>query len=263
MPNSASLSIIRRCLTSRSGPSSFMSTYQARKIMRRICLKSMSPFLVFTQTLSFVLKSVLWCRMSTTGLECMLPSNAESAAIHVSGDQRRRLLYICDVHSWLLVGLKFPPFSYRIKMEALIFFFLHSSLWTCYRWLYFSFLFPDMRTIGHGLLEVIDALSIAYVIGLGEGAGANILARFGMDYPQRSLGLILIHCTSTVAGVMEYFRDKVNPILHASAVPFNYDFPSCSHVTLKQWRMGLFGKERKKKKKKIRAPLNWFNFSFI
>jgi protein NDRG1 len=68
-----------------------------------------------------------------------------------------------------------------------------------------------MRTIGHGLMEVIDALSIPYVIGLGEGAGANILARFGMDYPQRSLGLILIHCTSTVAGVMEYFRDKVNP----------------------------------------------------
>jgi protein NDRG1 len=55
----------------------------------------------------------------------------------------------------------------------------------------------------------LDALTISYVIGLGEGAGANILARFGMDYPQRSLGLILIHCTSTVAGVMEYFRDKV------------------------------------------------------
>ncbi|EFX76969.1 hypothetical protein DAPPUDRAFT_321849 [Daphnia pulex] len=72
-----------------------------------------------------------------------------------------------------------------------------------------DFLFPDMRTIGHGLMEVIDALSIPYVIGLGEGAGANILARFGMDYPQRSLGLILIHCTSTVAGVMEYFRDKL------------------------------------------------------
>nr|CAH0098137.1 unnamed protein product [Daphnia galeata] len=72
-----------------------------------------------------------------------------------------------------------------------------------------DFQFPDMRTIGHGLIEVLDALTISYVIGLGEGAGANILARFGMDYPQRSLGLILIHCTSTVAGVMEYFRDKL------------------------------------------------------
>lgn len=66
-----------------------------------------------------------------------------------------------------------------------------------------------MTTISHGLVEVLDALRVPYVIGLGEGAGANILARFGMNHPQRALGLILIHCTSTVAGVMEYFRDKV------------------------------------------------------
>lgn len=62
----------------------------------------------------------------------------------------------------------------------------------------------------YGLVEVLDALRVQYVIGMGEGAGANILARFGMDHPQRCLGLILIHCTSTVAGVMEYFRDKVS-----------------------------------------------------
>lgn len=67
-----------------------------------------------------------------------------------------------------------------------------------------------MRTMGHVLAEVLDALHLDYVIGLGEGAGANILARFGMDHPTRCLGLILIHCTSTVAGVMEYFRDKVD-----------------------------------------------------
>ncbi len=68
--------------------------------------------------------------------------------------------------------------------------------------------------MGHGLVEVLDALQLDYVIGLGEGAGANILARFGMEHPQRCLGLILIHCTSTAAGVMEYFRDKVNYILY-------------------------------------------------
>lgn len=67
-----------------------------------------------------------------------------------------------------------------------------------------------MKTITYGLVEVLDALRVQYVIGIGEGAGANILARFGMDHPQRCLGLILIHCTSTVAGVMEYFRDKVS-----------------------------------------------------
>ena len=73
-----------------------------------------------------------------------------------------------------------------------------------------SFHFPDMRTIGSSLAEVLDVLMIPYVIGMGEGAGANILARFGMDYPEKCLGLILIHCTSTQAGVMEFFRDKVS-----------------------------------------------------
>ena len=66
-----------------------------------------------------------------------------------------------------------------------------------------------MRTMSNALVEVIDALKIPYVIGMGEGAGANILLRFGMDHPQRSLGLVLIHCTSSSAGVMEHFRDKV------------------------------------------------------
>ena len=67
--------------------------------------------------------------------------------------------------------------------------------------------------MGNGLAEVIDALAIPYVIGIGEGAGANILARFGMDHPEKCLGLILIHCTSTQAGVMEFFRDKVSNVL--------------------------------------------------
>lgn len=75
-----------------------------------------------------------------------------------------------------------------------------------------------MKTITYGLVEVLDSLRVQYVIGMGEGAGANILARFGMDHPQRCLGLILIHCTSTVAGVMEYFRDKVSAFPGASAV---------------------------------------------
>jgi len=72
-----------------------------------------------------------------------------------------------------------------------------------------DFQYPSMKTMSNGLVEVIDALKIPYVIGMGEGAGANVLLRFGMDHPQRCLGLILIHCTSTSAGVMEHFRDKL------------------------------------------------------
>lgn len=63
--------------------------------------------------------------------------------------------------------------------------------------------------IAEDLIAVLDQLKVNLVIGLGEGAGANILARFGMAYPDRCMGLILIHCTSTTAGVMEHFKDKV------------------------------------------------------
>ena len=34
-----------------------------------------------------------------------------------------------------------------------------------------------MQELGEALVGVLDSLSIEYVVGLGEGAGANILAR--------------------------------------------------------------------------------------
>ncbi|KAF0299546.1 uncharacterized protein FJT64_027730 [Amphibalanus amphitrite] len=72
-----------------------------------------------------------------------------------------------------------------------------------------DFKFPTMQQLGEDMLQVLDTLKINMVIGLGEGAGANILARFGLAYPDRVLGLVLVHCTSTRAGIMEYFSDKL------------------------------------------------------
>lgn len=69
--------------------------------------------------------------------------------------------------------------------------------------------FPTMQNIAEDLIGVVDQLKVKLVIGLGEGAGANILARFGMAHPDRCMGLVLIHCTSTTAGVMEHFKDKI------------------------------------------------------
>nr|XP_045615072.1 uncharacterized protein ZK1073.1-like isoform X4 [Procambarus clarkii] len=65
-----------------------------------------------------------------------------------------------------------------------------------------------MQMIAEDLVCVLDHTKVKLVIGLGEGAGANILARFGMAYHERCMGLVLIHCTSTTAGVMEHFKDK-------------------------------------------------------
>lgn len=73
-----------------------------------------------------------------------------------------------------------------------------------------SFQFPSMQMIGEDLVTVLDFLHIKYVIGLGEGAGANILLRFGMAHASRCLGLILVNVTAGKTSVMDYFKDKVN-----------------------------------------------------
>jgi len=72
-----------------------------------------------------------------------------------------------------------------------------------------EFTFPKMQQIADDLGTILDQLNIKLIIGIGEGAGANILARFGMRYPERCMGLVLLHCTSTTAGVMEHFKDKI------------------------------------------------------
>ncbi|GLH07353.1 Protein ZK1073.1 [Gryllus bimaculatus] len=68
--------------------------------------------------------------------------------------------------------------------------------------------FPTLQVLGEDLVTVLDFLHVKYVIGLGEGAGANVLARFGLAYPQRALGLILINCTGSAASVMDTFKSK-------------------------------------------------------
>jgi len=71
-----------------------------------------------------------------------------------------------------------------------------------------SFQFPTLQTLGEDLVTVLDFLHVKYVIGLGEGAGANVLARFGIANPSRVLGLILINCTGSAASVLENFKNK-------------------------------------------------------
>lgn len=71
-----------------------------------------------------------------------------------------------------------------------------------------DFQFPRMQMLGEDLVTVLDFLHIKYVIGLGEGAGANILLRFGMAHPSRCLGLILVNVTAGKVSVMDYFKDK-------------------------------------------------------
>lgn len=69
--------------------------------------------------------------------------------------------------------------------------------------------FPLIQTLGEDLVTVLDQLRIKYVIGLGDGAGANIMARFAMMHSARCLGVILLHPTSNKATMVNNFKDKL------------------------------------------------------
>lgn len=77
-----------------------------------------------------------------------------------------------------------------------------------------------MKTLGEDLVTILDFLHVKYVIGLGEGAGANVLARFGLAHAARCLGLILINCTGSAASVLDSFKTKVKGQLFNSAYSF-------------------------------------------
>lgn len=68
--------------------------------------------------------------------------------------------------------------------------------------------FPRMQQIGEDLVYVLDELKFKEVICFGEGAGANILARFAMAHSNRVLGVCLLHATGTTAGLFESLKDK-------------------------------------------------------
>ncbi|CAH2107803.1 unnamed protein product [Euphydryas editha] len=71
-----------------------------------------------------------------------------------------------------------------------------------------SYPFPSLQTLGEDLITVLDFLHVKYAVGLGEGAGANILARCGLAHPRRLLGLVLVNCTGSTSSVADAFRTR-------------------------------------------------------
>lgn len=72
-----------------------------------------------------------------------------------------------------------------------------------------DYTFPSMQSLGEDLVCILDQLDVRSVICLGEGAGANVVARFAMAQPDRVMGVCLIHCVGTTAGFMESMKDKL------------------------------------------------------
>ncbi|XP_041975958.1 uncharacterized protein ZK1073.1 isoform X4 [Aricia agestis] len=71
-----------------------------------------------------------------------------------------------------------------------------------------SYPFPSLQTLGEDLVTVLDFLRVQYAVGLGEGAGANVLARCGLAHPRRLIGLVLVNCTHSTSSVADAFRTR-------------------------------------------------------
>ncbi|KAH7722489.1 Ndr [Aphelenchoides avenae] len=69
--------------------------------------------------------------------------------------------------------------------------------------------YPTLDQLGEDLVCVLEKFEVRTCIALGEGAGANVVRRFALYWPNHILGIILVNCISNTAGFMEIFKDKL------------------------------------------------------
>lgn len=73
-----------------------------------------------------------------------------------------------------------------------------------------DFAFPSMEELSEQVESVVDFFNLQRIIGLGSGAGANVLARYASNHPEKVQALILANPTSGAAGWIEWGYQKVN-----------------------------------------------------
>uniref|UniRef100_A0AAX7UC05 Protein NDRG2 n=1 Tax=Astatotilapia calliptera TaxID=8154 RepID=A0AAX7UC05_ASTCA len=69
--------------------------------------------------------------------------------------------------------------------------------------------YPSMDQLAESLPLVLKHFGLKSVIGMGMGAGAYILSRFALDYPNMVEGLVLININSCAEGWMDWAAHKV------------------------------------------------------
>lgn len=73
--------------------------------------------------------------------------------------------------------------------------------------------YPTVQELAQELILVLNHFNLHEVTLLGEGAGANIVTRFAMQYPNRCLGLALVHPTGATASFFQVFKERINHLL--------------------------------------------------
>jgi len=69
--------------------------------------------------------------------------------------------------------------------------------------------YPPIQDIGEDLVNILDTLRVKCVVGLGEGAGANILLRFGAMHVTRCLGILCINPNPAAATILGNLLERV------------------------------------------------------
>ncbi|XP_035218459.1 protein NDRG3-like isoform X2 [Stegodyphus dumicola] len=80
-----------------------------------------------------------------------------------------------------------------------------------------NFIYPTMDQLAETLIPVMKFYGLKHFVGLGVGAGANILARFALAHPDCVDGLFLINPTCTVSSWTEWGYQKLNAMHLRSA----------------------------------------------
>lgn len=70
--------------------------------------------------------------------------------------------------------------------------------------------YPTMDELGEQINFVLGHFGVKSVIGLGVGAGGNILTRFALAHPEKVEALCLINVVATQAGWIEWGYQKIN-----------------------------------------------------
>jgi len=86
-----------------------------------------------------------------------------------------------------------------------------------------EFKFPKMKDLGLNLVSILDNMRVPRVVGLGNGAGANIITRFGMCHPSRVHGIVTINNTALVSPgrVVERLTERIKNIKTEDANKLN------------------------------------------
>jgi len=72
--------------------------------------------------------------------------------------------------------------------------------------------YPNMNELAEIVADVVDHFEMKYFLGVGVGAGSNVLTRYGLLHPVKLLGLFLINPNDTTTGYYHWTRAIWNDI---------------------------------------------------